>query len=298
MAIAIPVLLMVFSAPQTADENGGEPEGCISREEFRSLKRDLLYMMGDFDIFSDQETENIVLTWQLKEWRAYGTESMWKRYMTKKYKNSVVMQRSGRHRLYDHNIFLANLFEGNIVHKQDGNLGKKFHGALFLDIGSAILMDEGAPTVRDIYEDRRILPHLSNILATDINGKGCEYISAYRKKPNLPFPVREVDMRLIKVSQLYRLTHGLIKEDTPVIMRSANSGPDLYYRGLDLKEHMRMIIRAFYDRPVLYFFNKFILYKSKNSTWFQILGRDSGIGSSHRTDSWEDGDWDNRKLHH
>ena len=254
-------------------------------------------MMGEFSIFRDPEMESIILDWQLKEWRKYGNPDLRNYHKKTSYKNSVIMQRSARRRLYDHNIILRSLYRGKIVHKKKGNLSEHFKNALFLDIGSAILIEEGAPTVRDIFEDDKITKHLSGIVATDINEPGARFIDLYtRERQNLPFPVREVSTRIINADQFFTLTDDLLKNNTPLILRSANSGPDLYYLPKDVKEHLRAVIRAFYDRNLIYFFNKFVLIKFKNQTYFECLGRDSGVGVSHNDPAWEYVNWDERKL--
>lgn len=295
-------LLWVLVCASTLMISAGATEGlasddCVSRKEFHKLKRDMLILMGDFDYFSDAWTRDVIIKWQRREWKLFGTPRHQKAYMKRRYKNTVVMQRSGRNRLYDHNIFLRSLFRSRIHHKKYGDLGERFEGAVFIDIGSAILFGEGAPTVRDIHEDKWIEPHLSHLIATDINGRGCRYIDIYRRRrENLPFPVREVAMRLVSVEQYHRVTSGLLKEDTAIIFRSTNSGPDLYYTTYDIHRHFRGMIRAYYDRDVIYFFNKFILYKARNSTYFEKIGRDSGIGTSHRTARWIEINWKRRRL--
>ena len=134
-------------------------------------------------------------------------------------------------------------------------------------------------------------------MATDINEKGALYIDIYNeKKQNLPFPVREISSRLVNPGQFLSLTDEFLQEKTPIILRSCNSGPDLYYEPKDVKEHLRSIIRAFYDRDIIYFFNKFILIKPAGSIHFENLGRDSGIGNSHNSKKWQYIKWDKRKL--
>jgi hypothetical protein len=254
-----------------------------------------------FPIFSDIKTENDIIFWQKRENRRFGLERHQKRYHKVKFKKTTLMQRSGRKRLYDHNIFLRALYAGKIPHKEFGDLGPKFQGALFVDIGSAILMGDGAPTVRDIYEDNQLRPHLSQVLATDINDKSnpsSMYVDIYLKeKNNLPFPVREVPMALNSDQSVNELLKSFLKEKTPVILRSANSGPDLFYSEEDLAKHFRAIIRSFYKKEVLYFFNKFVLYKNAQAYSFQNLGLvDPSIGTSHRALSWEDINWKKRSL--
>jgi len=276
--------------------------GPVNRAHHGTAPGKTLYALeadrGDFNIFSDPETEHEVLSWQVWEHRNFGDDNHAALARKRKFKNTVVMQRSGRKRLYDHNIFLASLFDGRIIHKTEGDLGGRFEKAVFIDIGSGILCEEGAPTVRDIVEDDRIWVHLDFIIATDINGHGCRYVDTYRiVKRNLPFPVREITMKLNFIRDFAMLTHGLLKPGAALIFRSANSGPDLYYKPETLVDHFRTMIRACTGRDVLYLFNTFILYKSRNSLVFQKIGTvDPGVGTSHRGHPWEKIDWERRKL--
>jgi hypothetical protein len=208
------------------------------------------------------------------------------------------MQRSGRKRLYDHNLFLASLFEGKISHKIYGDMMKLFKKAIFIDIGSGILCDEGAPTVRDIVEDDRIWVHLDFVVATDINGQNSRYVDIYRTtKRNIPFPVLEVGMKMNSKRDFVSLAHELLKPETAVIFRSANSGPDLYYEPDTLIDHFRAMIQVYKNRNVIYLFNKFVLFKGKNDSFFQKIGVvDHSVGMSHRGHPWEKIDWEKRKL--
>jgi hypothetical protein len=270
---------------------------CVSKEEFDKMKLEMAQMIDEFPVFSNPEEEKEILDWQMTEWRQFGHDYHWENHKYQPYRNSVVMQRSARHRLYDHNIILAGLFDGLLTHKTRGDLAPLFKNALFVDIGSAILIEEGAPTVRDLYEDPKVESNLIAIIATDINEPGAEYIDTYTKsRQNLPFPVHRIPLRLNQVSHFQELTEKYIKKGTPIIFRSANSGPDLYYPPGDVRQHFRALIRAFYDRDVIYFFNKFILYKPAREMAFEKLGRDSGIGVDHMGVPWESIDWKNRRL--
>lgn len=48
--------------------------------------------------------------------------------------------------------------KGSLSHHRDGNLKRVFEDPVFVDIGSAILNGEGAPTCRDLYEDEGVFP--------------------------------------------------------------------------------------------------------------------------------------------
>jgi len=297
----ISLFLGKFQNSKKEPENSGtkvqETNKFVTKEEFRKLKRDMLMMMGEFDIFENQRTEAVILQWQLNEWRIYGNLQQREMHKRSRYKNTFLMQRSARRRLYDHNIILSGIFDDRIKHKKLGAISSLFEGSVFIDLGSAILYEEGAPTVRDIFEDKKVSPHLSNIVATDINEEGARYIDIYNeKKQNLPFPVREINPRLVNPGQFLSLAEEFMNETTPVILRSCNSGPDLYYKPEDVKEHLRSAVRAFYDRNVLYFFAKFVLFKPAGSIHFEHLGRDSGIGNAHNSHAWQYVDWEKREL--
>ncbi|MBL8033354.1 MAG: hypothetical protein JNJ69_06630 [Leptospiraceae bacterium] len=236
-----------------------------------------------------------------EEHERFGTPARAKKYKKKKYGNSSVEQRSGRRRLYDHNLFLRALFAGQLVSEAHGNLQQQFADGLFLDIGSAILYGEGAATVRDLYEDKKIQPHLL-IIASDINDRGNKktmYIDQYRKSGRqLPFPVVEVAMLMQKPEDFTTpLKFFLASRQGGIILRSANAGPDLYYDRKRIQTHLRAAIAAFHDRNVLYFFNKFILYKPENRIDFSIIGEiDAEVGINHRETPWEDIDWSKRTF--
>jgi len=112
-------------------------------------------------IFTNPSDEIKFFKWQAAEKNGFGRAGHIKRYNSTPMKQTVLMQRSGRKRLYDHNILLRAFFEGKIIHSEYGDMIRYFKHAAFINIGSAILYEEGAPTVRDIYEDPIILKNLS-----------------------------------------------------------------------------------------------------------------------------------------
>ena len=236
-----------------------------------------------------------------EEHRRFGTAPRVKRYKKKKYGNSSIEQRSGRRRLYDHNIFLRALFAGELVIEPHGNLQPQFQDGIFFDIGSAILFGEGANTVRDLYEDPQVQPHLL-IVASDINDKSHKktmYIDRYRSSgKKLPFPVVEVPMLMVKPEHFIApIKLFLPAHSGGLIFRSANAGPDLYYDREQVHTHLCAMINAFPDKNVLYLFNKFILYKPESHLEFIIIGEiDETVGINHRETVWEDIDWSKRKL--
>ncbi len=239
-----------------------------------------------------------MLDWHRKEHSRWGEERKARQAKRTRYHNTVVMQRSGSKRLYDHNIFLRHIFLGAVLHKREGDLGKIFDKALFVDIGSGILYGAGAPTVRDIFEDDSVWTNLSYIIATDINGPDSRYVDIYRlTRGNLPFPVKQISMKLIYRRQFRELTGEYLGRDRGIIFRSANSGPDIYYPPDIMEDHFRAMAGACEDRPVLYFFSKFILFKAKNEVYFQKIGEiDSRVGMNHYYRKWEYIDWSRRTL--
>lgn len=236
-----------------------------------------------------------------EEHKKFGTAERAKRYKKRKYGNSVVEQRSGRKRLYDHNIFLRTLFEGKLVSPQYGDLGELFKDGIFLDIGSAILFGEGADTVRDLHEDKKINPHLT-VIASDVNDPGQKktmYVDIYRAKHRpLPFPVVEVPLLIEKPSHFTGPLKLFLKNtDSGIILRSANAGPDLYYTPKQVQRHLRAAVLAFYERDLIYLFNKYILFKPKKRPDFLIIGEiDDAVGTNHRATTWEDIDWKTRTF--
>lgn len=218
----------------------------------------------------------------------------------KKYGNSVVMQRSGRKRLYDHNIFLNALLENKISSESQDKLGNIFQDAVFLDIGSAILFGEGAETVRDLYDDLKIRSKLT-LIASDINDSKSPksmYVQIYEVSGNkLPFPVVEVSMRMIHPKDFTQPLSLYLKGSNAVILRSSNSGPDLYYTQENVRKHLIAAIVAFADRELLYIFGKFILYKPKDRMDFLVAGEfDDAVGTNHKKATWEEIDWSKRTF--
>lgn len=223
-------------------------------------------------------------------------------YKHKTLKNTVVEQRSGRKRLFDHNIILRRLFLGEIQHMQFGPLDEIFRNSVFLDFGSAILYDEGAPTVRDIQEDWRVEPYLKRIVATDINDYEYPHTQYYniflKERFPYPFEVREIQKSLTDREFL----RGLIGEFTssqyaPIIFRSTNSGPDLFYTLEEAREHFRSILVSNPKRYILYFFNRFVLFRAPCSDSFQLVGLiDESIGVNHSIPAWRYVNWEKREL--
>jgi hypothetical protein len=235
------------------------------------------------------------------EHQKFGKPAHIKRAKKKKFRGALIEQRSGRKRLYDHNLFLRRLFAGKLELREYGKLSEQFEGAVFLDIGSAILSDEGAVTVRDLYEDKKVSPHLT-LLASDINDKSSpkhRYIDIYRKqKKQLPFDVVEVSALMTDVAKFTSPLEGhLTSADRSVMLRAANSGPDLYYDAKQVRKHLIAAIEAFEDRHLLYFFNKFILYKPRAGSYFMLVAEiDETVGTNHKETPWEDIEWSARKF--
>jgi len=255
-------------------------------------------------LFADEREQYLVIYSQRQEKKQYGSEEKQAGYRHRLLGNTYAMQRSGRKRLYDHNIFLRGLFQGKISHHQFGNLKHIFPRVVFVDIGSAILYGEGAPTVRDLYEDPEIYPYLENLVATDINDPDhpeARYVSDYRNgRNNLPFMVLEIPKLMVSPGQVNKLLGAATKDTpsgTPVVMRSTNSGPDLFYSNAEVMAHFRAILSASHRVPLLYFFHKYILFKPAESMQFHILGEiDENIGLARGKNLWAGINWSRRKL--
>ncbi|MBX3722910.1 MAG: hypothetical protein KF713_13805 [Turneriella sp.] len=251
--------------------------------------------------FANYYEQKILFDRMDAEHEKYGKPANLRHAKKKKFRGSLVEQRSGRKRLFDHNLFLRRLYAGKLVFRDFGRLDSEFEGAVFFDIGSAILSDEGAVTVRDIFEDKQIAPHLK-IIASDVNDKSSpktRYIDIYRKKKEpLPFDVVEIPLAITDATGfLEPIRPYLSNEDTAVILRAVNTGPDLYYDTKQVKKHLLAAISAFEQRSVLYFYNKFILYKPRGSNFFMLLGEiDASVGTNHKETTWEDIDWSKRRF--
>lgn len=237
---------------------------------------------------------------QADEHKKFGIPRYAKHQRKKKYGNSVLMQRSGRKRLYDHNIFLRALLSGKIHSALYGDLGEQFRGGIFFDIGSAILFGEGAETVRDLFEDTMIRENLT-IIASDINNpsdKKNRFIDIYRQSQNeLPFPVVEIPRLIEKPEHFTKPIKLFLNNKTGIILRSANSGPDLYYNSREVQRHLQSALAAFAERSVIYLFNKFILYKPANKGEFLLIGEiDENVGINHKKATWKKINWSKRTF--
>lgn len=261
-----------------------------------------LHLYSNGTIIEDEEDENRLIENHAVEKLRFGLANHIHYYKIKKTKNTVVEQRSGRHRLLDHNLILRAIFQGNVIHHQFGSLGKMFEGASFIDFGSAILYEEGAVTVRDLYEDDILRPHLFKIVATDINDTSFDhtrYIEIHMsEREPFPFAFNEIPVLLDDPEYIRILTRIYAKnESSPVIFRSTNSGPDLFYTVEEMREHFVSILQANPHRNILYFFNRFIFFRSVCSNQFQLIGTiDEKIGVNHSFSAWRYVDWNRRSY--
>lgn len=253
-------------------------------------------------IIEDEDDEKRLLDNHALEKLRFGLANHIHYYKIKKTKNTVVEQRSGRHRLLDHNLILRAMFQGNIHHKVYGSFGSLFEGASFIDFGSAILYEEGAVTVRDLYEDEHLRSHIFKFVATDINDTSYEHtryieIHISQREP-FPFSFNEIPALLDDPAYIRLLTNIYSKNEfSPVIFRSTNSGPDLFYTVDEMKLHFASILTANPNRNILYFFNRFIFFRSVCSKQFQLIGTiDEKIGVNHSFSAWRYVDWNRRSY--
>ena len=155
----------------------------------------------------------------------------------------------------------------------------------------------------EIYsDDPMVSKNLEKIIATDINDTRyakTRYIEIYHKQKNkLPFPVEEIPMTVTKASQVQNLYKKYDKDqNTGIIFRAASTGPDLFYSTKNLVAHFKAILEATVDRPVIYFFNIFVLYKSPDKDKFTIIGiMDPKVGLNHKYHAWTEINWKRRRL--
>lgn len=240
-----------------------------------------------------------VLAYQRSE-HYYGSESLREFYIRTPPGDGTgpsIMQRSGRKRLFDHNVLLRAIYSGLVRHVTDGSIGLVFDDAVFVDIGSAILNAEGAPTCRDLFEDKAVYSFFHRLIATDINDPSSRYVDTYfRTRNNFPFEVRAVPLEIDTVEKWDPIVQD---RRHPIILRSANSGPDLYYTPEILVKHFKSAVDYAGKRPLLYLFGKYVLYKGRNAAGFEILGEvDYDIGFNHRFPGWTSVDWNRRTLAH
>jgi hypothetical protein len=260
------------------------------------------HVFSNGTIIEDEEDENRLIENHAVEKLRFGLANHIHYYKIKKTKNTVVEQRSGRHRLLDHNLILRAIYQGNVIHKSYGSLSTIFEGASFIDFGSAILYEEGAVTVRDLYEDEILKPYLFKIVATDINDTSYDhtrYIEIHmNEREPFPFSFNEIPVLIDDPEYIRILTKIYAKNEfSPVIFRSTNSGPDLFYTVEEMKEHFASILSANPNRNILYFFNRFIFFRSVCSDQFQLIGTiDEKIGVNHSFSAWKYVDWNRRSY--
>lgn len=255
-------------------------------------------------LIDDPADEARLTAFHAGEVQTFGGQKNIDHYNTTPLQETMFMQRSGRRRLYDHNILLRAVYSGKVMHAEHGSLGRLFEKAVFIDIGSAILFGEGAPTVRDIYDDPLVAGHLSGVVATDIDDPSSEktrYVTIYRKKNNLPFPVLEIDMRMVHTAQfndlLEKAEPPALGTTSPVIFRTANAGPDLFYSSVDMRRHLRAAAESCKDRNVIYLFSKFVLFKAAGRVSYQMIGEiDPSVGIYHSADVWLNINWATRTI--
>lgn len=252
--------------------------------------------------FASLEEERLVLEFQKSEKARFGAPEHIERYNKLVTGNTLLMQRSGRKRLFDHNILLRAVFDGQVLLPDGRNPGAMLSRANFIDIGSGILFGDGAPTVRDIFEDNLLRPHLSRIVATDIEDPAnprSQYVSQYRNSPfKLPFPVEEVPMILDSQAGwedfLSQCTAGA--GGRALILRAVNTGPDLFYSEAEIRAHFAALGAVAMETNVLYLFSKFVLWKPRASSQFQVLGEMDPTGTVHGYDAWLFVDWNSRTI--
>ncbi len=251
-------------------------------------------------LFETAAEERLVLDFQKSEKARFGAPEHIQRYNALVTGNTLLMQRSGRKRLFDHNIFLRAVFQGRVLLADGLALGERLKQADFIDIGSGILYGDGAPTVRDIFEDPEIRPYLAAIVATDINDPSSpnnQYVTQYRASaPGLPFPVEEVPMTLDTEEEWKDFLARCAKGRGSLVLRAVNTGPDLFYSETEIVQHLSSLA-ATAPGNVLYLFSKFVMWKPAGKRQFQVLGEmDPNVGTAHTYDAWLFVDWNHRTI--
>lgn len=279
------------------------------RKYFRNFVCICIFVFGFHSVLSaettiieNEEDEKRVLENHAFEKLRFGLANHIHYYKVKKTKNTVVEQRSGRKRLYDHNLILRSIFRNRILHHEYGSIGRLLDGASFIDFGSAILYEEGAVTVRDLYEDQFLARFIKKIVATDINDPEYDhtrYIEIHMtEREPFPFAFNEIPYRLDDPEYIRVLTRIYTpNEFSPVIFRSTNSGPDLFYTVDEMREHFRSVLDANPHRTILYFFNRYIFFRTPCESKFQLLGTiDEKVGVNHSFSAWRYVDWEKREF--
>lgn len=309
--LVLSILVLAFtsckSSTKTEEQSGTTKK--ISKADYQKLylerKSEVSQVIDNKGVFYTPEDKAEFD--RLKKRESWWGQPRYKKMdQNRKFGNSVIEQRSMRMRLYDHNIFLRAVYEGKIEHKEYGSMKDMFENAIFFDIGSAIMMFEGAPTVRDVYEDPNVMAFLKAVIASDINDPSSnknryvdQYYERIKKVPSykFPFPVVEIPLAIDSVEKYHNLTEKFSDYNTPLIFRGANSGPDLYYDMETTNRHLKSMAIAYADRNVLYFFNSLVLFKHKTMAQFEIIGViNPRVGFAHRGNPWRNIRWDRRKI--
>ncbi len=232
-----------------------------------------IFGIGEAELFSTRSDAKLFFKYQASI-RVKKSKS--KKVQKKKKKPSPLGQYSDHKRLFDHNIFLRSLFNRQIHHSKYGNLFERFNRASFIDLGSAIMHKKRAPTVQDIAKDRSIAPNLSHIVATDINDyqNKKEYFNRWIKlRRKVSFQVAEISLSITRAQQVSQLFKDCrIDKGSAKIFRTVDTGIDRGYTRSQLKHHLHAVLEATKHNDVLYFFNKFLLFKAKEGQRFSIVG--------------------------
>ncbi|HAI76784.1 MAG TPA: hypothetical protein DCM08_11100 [Microscillaceae bacterium] len=198
-----------------------------------------------------------------------------------------IIQRTGRARGTDHEIFIADLLSGNIspLYPLTASLKDVFQGAEFHDIGACVdKPDDGndngdAPMTHDFYFNvaakfgLKVVAHDLNESGWTSNGQPMDFIDRYNRKvaagskARYPFEVHAIPPVITSIEEL-----GLsLADETPLILRATNA-IDIYYDASQRDQHFRGIVETGIKRPILYIFNNQILYKPRFSSFFERIG--------------------------
>ncbi|NUQ33533.1 MAG: S1 RNA-binding domain-containing protein [Planctomycetaceae bacterium] len=156
------------------------------------------------------------------------------------------------------------------------------------------------PAIQAVFVDigykKNAFLHVSDVIAP--YNPRVELSDIYGTDPVEVIPVEEIDMRLVERGQIQKLLIPYALDRTsPVILRSVNSGPDLYYTPDDVRRHLYAVRSACFERNTLYFFNIFVLWKPALAEHFVLLGQiDENLGANRRIDAWALVDWQKRRL--
>ena len=164
-------------------------------------------------------------------------------------------------------------------------------GSIIIDIWSALWNTNplyAGITTQELYNNENILNKTQgNIIAVDLDDRGNKEIrdNNVKNKKAYNIKVEWVDKSLWFMTPVEEIVKKYGTEKNPIIIRSAN-WIDMLMTEEEALKHLEHIASSLKNYEVTYVFNKYILYKTNNSTKFSIIGEVNEAGFDHKGNKW------------